>query len=204
MEENFYWSEVVAPRWSVKEVFLEISQNSHGITCARIWPATLLKKRLWHRCFPVNFSKFLRTRFLADTSSGCFSLTQIFIIKKVFVHEVYIPAGVYLLKVNSRDFKSFISWIIFNLAQLEMMNELQSLPVSRDTVRVKTRRGLLERKLQEVDTALKIFSRPRVFIKEDWSMKKPLHWNNWRKQKNKELHITHYITSMMELFAKNR
>ena len=24
-------------------------------------PATLLKKRLWHRCFPVNFVKFLRT-----------------------------------------------------------------------------------------------------------------------------------------------
>ena len=22
-------------------------------------PATLLKKRLWHRCFPVNFAKFL-------------------------------------------------------------------------------------------------------------------------------------------------
>ena len=22
---------------------------------------TLLKKRLWHRCFPVNFAKFLRT-----------------------------------------------------------------------------------------------------------------------------------------------
>ena len=25
--------------------------------------ATLLKKRLWHRCFPVNFSKLLRTPF---------------------------------------------------------------------------------------------------------------------------------------------
>ena len=25
--------------------------------------ATLLKKRLWHRCFPVNFVKFLRTPF---------------------------------------------------------------------------------------------------------------------------------------------
>ena len=25
---------------------------------------TLLKKRLWHRCFPVNFDKFLRTPFL--------------------------------------------------------------------------------------------------------------------------------------------
>ena len=24
-------------------------------------PATLLNKRLWHRCFPVNFAKFLRT-----------------------------------------------------------------------------------------------------------------------------------------------
>ena len=24
-------------------------------------PATLLKRRPWHRCFPVNFAKFLRT-----------------------------------------------------------------------------------------------------------------------------------------------
>ena len=28
---------------------------------ADLRPATLLKKRLWHRCFPVNFVKFLRT-----------------------------------------------------------------------------------------------------------------------------------------------
>ena len=28
----------------------------------------LLKKRLWHRCFPVNFAKFLRTPFLQNTS----------------------------------------------------------------------------------------------------------------------------------------
>ena len=31
-------------------------------------PATLLKKRLWHRCFHVNFAKFLRTPFLQNTS----------------------------------------------------------------------------------------------------------------------------------------
>ena len=31
-------------------------------------PATLLKKRLWHRCFPVNFAKFLRTPFSQNTS----------------------------------------------------------------------------------------------------------------------------------------
>ena len=28
--------------------------------------ATLLKKRLWHMCFPVNFAKFLRTRFFTE------------------------------------------------------------------------------------------------------------------------------------------
>ena len=35
---------------------------------AGLRPATLLKKRLRHKCFPVNFTKFLRTTFLQDTS----------------------------------------------------------------------------------------------------------------------------------------
>ena len=32
--------------------------------------ATLLKKSLWHGCFPVNFAKFLRTPFLQN---DCFA-----------------------------------------------------------------------------------------------------------------------------------
>ena len=32
-------------------------------------PATLLKKRLWYRCFPMNFAKFLRTEYLRVTAS---------------------------------------------------------------------------------------------------------------------------------------
>ena len=28
--------------------------------------ATLLKKRLWHRCFPVNFARFLGTSFFTE------------------------------------------------------------------------------------------------------------------------------------------
>ena len=36
----------------------------------------LLKKRLWHRCFPVNFVKFLRTTFLYNTYASCFWLQQ--------------------------------------------------------------------------------------------------------------------------------
>ena len=35
-------------------------------------PGTLLKKKLWYRCFPVNFAKFLRTLFLQNTFGGCF------------------------------------------------------------------------------------------------------------------------------------
>ena len=61
-------------RCSLRKVFLEISQNSQGNICARdsfliklqasgIRPVTLLKKSLWHRCFSVNFAKFLRTPF---------------------------------------------------------------------------------------------------------------------------------------------
>ena len=37
----------------------------------QIWgarPAILFKKRLWHRCFPVNFAKFLWIPFLQNTS----------------------------------------------------------------------------------------------------------------------------------------
>ena len=49
-------AEAVAQRCSVKKVFLEISQNSQESNCARIW----------HRCFSVNFGKFLRTPFLTE------------------------------------------------------------------------------------------------------------------------------------------
>ena len=35
---------------------------------AGLSPATLLKKRLWHRCLPVKFAKLLTTPFLQNTS----------------------------------------------------------------------------------------------------------------------------------------
>ena len=52
--------EAVVGRCFVKKVFLEILQNSQENTCAGV------KKRLWGRCFPVNFAKFLRTPFFSD------------------------------------------------------------------------------------------------------------------------------------------
>ena len=45
-------------------MLLKILQNSQENTLVRVSfflrPATLLKRRLWHRCFPRNFAKFLR------------------------------------------------------------------------------------------------------------------------------------------------
>ena len=35
---------------------------------AGLIPETLLKKELWHRCFPVNFVEFLITHFLQNKS----------------------------------------------------------------------------------------------------------------------------------------
>ena len=35
---------------------------------AGLMPATLLKNRLWRRCFPINFVKILRTPFLQNAS----------------------------------------------------------------------------------------------------------------------------------------
>ena len=79
-------------------------------------PATLLKKRLWHRCFPVNFAKLLKTPFLQNTSGrlllnsdieksilmaaseeefilgtflhGCFSKATIFVLE-IFTHILH-------------------------------------------------------------------------------------------------------------------
>ena len=66
-EITIHQTEAAARRCSVKKEFLEISRNSQENTLARV--SFLIKlqalgtKRLWHRCFPVNFVKFLRTLF---------------------------------------------------------------------------------------------------------------------------------------------
>ena len=43
----------------VLENFTKFTEN----TCAKV---SFLKKRLWHRCFPVNFVKFLRATFFIE------------------------------------------------------------------------------------------------------------------------------------------
>ena len=64
--------EAIAETCSVEKVFLKILQN---FAKKHLWGraslnkvATLLKKRLSCKCFPVNFTKFLRTPTLKNTS----------------------------------------------------------------------------------------------------------------------------------------
>ena len=75
--------EAVAQTCSVKQLFLEISQNSQKSTCARA--SFLIKLQAWGllwifvASFAVNFAKIFRTPFLTEqhlflqnTSAGCF------------------------------------------------------------------------------------------------------------------------------------
>ena len=55
--------EAVTQRCYVNKVLKKTRKNSQE---NNLRPATLLKKRLWHGCFPVNFLKFLGTRFLTE------------------------------------------------------------------------------------------------------------------------------------------
>ena len=37
-----------------------------------LWSANFIKKKLWHRCFPMNFTKYLKTSFYRTPLDYCF------------------------------------------------------------------------------------------------------------------------------------
>ena len=55
-------------RSSRPEVFYKkgVPENFTEFTTKGLRLATLLKKRLWHKCFPANYMKFLRTPFFIE------------------------------------------------------------------------------------------------------------------------------------------
>ena len=52
-----------------------VGQSLYFNKVAGLRPPTLLKKRFWHRYFPVNFAKFLRKLFLQNTSGRLLNVT---------------------------------------------------------------------------------------------------------------------------------
>ena len=63
--ESFH-SRFIEPLWESSHLSVDGSTSFGEKRDFGLRSATLLKKRLWHRCFPVNFAKVLRTPFLTE------------------------------------------------------------------------------------------------------------------------------------------
>ena len=114
-------------------MFLKFLQNLQENTCARVSflirfglrpatlfkkPAILLKKRLWPRCFPVNFEKFPRISFYKKPPGDCFCLpnsyTSCKILPSVIMHfpkSYKEDVWCLILSDTSSSFSDF--WIAF-------------------------------------------------------------------------------------------
>ena len=88
-----------------------LSQSLYFNKVARRRPATLLKKRLWHRCFPVNFAKSLRTPSLIEHLRCCFCMQTIKMTRPLQLHAflafnikyVRVLLTLFEVDVNSSD-----------------------------------------------------------------------------------------------------
>ena len=96
---------------------IHLCQSRFFNKVAGLTPAALLKRRLWHSCFSVNFLKVLRTPFLWNTSSSCFCYIfresgEIFNVspQSPFLHEKWEHSNKHydLMLWTSRIFLSFI------------------------------------------------------------------------------------------------
>jgi len=60
-----------------------------------------------------------------------------------------------------------VSCLSLFVERKELLDELSSMPIRNDTLRIRTKREELEQKLDKVEEAMKIFSRKKVFVKLD-------------------------------------
>lgn len=51
------------------------------------------------------------------------------------------------------------------LAQQSLLNQINALPIRNDTFRMQTHKNDFDKRLSEIDEAIKIFSKPKVFVK---------------------------------------
>ena len=68
---------IVSKKLLQKALFFGFWQESDSVMSfftLKIRPkaCNFIKKKLWHRCFPVNFAEFLRAPFLQNTSGRLF------------------------------------------------------------------------------------------------------------------------------------
>ena len=79
-------------------------------------PATLLKKRLWHRCFPLNFAKFLRTSLFYRTPPIAASVISCLpISRSLFYHLDVNDTSCYTLNITVQIFSLKYMHLIYVL-----------------------------------------------------------------------------------------
>ena len=110
-------SKVVAWFCSVEKVFCDIFQNSKGNTFAGVSflikvhtrPVTLLKKRLLHRCFPLNFEKSHRAPFYKHrtTASGRWHILNNYWKLKKYIIKKFILLYLIILVGISESYETF-------------------------------------------------------------------------------------------------
>ena len=83
---------------------------------AGLRPATLLKKRLWHRCFLVNFEKFLRISLLQNTSGKL--LLKRAVLQRTLWNWLFLEEC-YLIMWTFSVVKTFIILFIYSLVTSE-------------------------------------------------------------------------------------
>ena len=80
--------------------------------CLNFSPATFLNKRLWHRCFPVNLVKFLRTSFYrTPLVAAPGNQTEIFLIFLLTFISLF-SLIVYLVRFNTNNKRHFLTYML--------------------------------------------------------------------------------------------
>ena len=110
--------EAVNEKCSVKRVFLRnfakftgkhLCQSLFFNKITGLRTATLLKKRLLHRCFPVNFAKFLRTPFLQNSSGRL--LLKVFLIFNYLKGKARFHTFLVIFSFFRSDFLSLCEYV---------------------------------------------------------------------------------------------
>ena len=104
--EVFYKKGVL--RYFAKITWKHLCQSLFLNKVTGLRPATLLKKKFWHKCFPVNFAKFLRTPFVTE---------QLWWLLLTIVNI----SDVFFFGSNLKCFKEFKSGISISLKSLSLV-----------------------------------------------------------------------------------
>ena len=98
----------------LKKVLLEVLQNSRKNTCVRasflLKFQTLLKKELWHRCFPVNFAKFQGTFFYRTSPVAASNFFRHVILRSGLLCCRFCSSGFFISMDVASSIMIFLMW----------------------------------------------------------------------------------------------